>query len=106
MQLIMDTGKIYNERKYDAQKIDCAIDSLLVSEYGFNKSSDGFYYESGNKDDYTNFWSAILMLKDEKWFLNNVKTWLWFNSDDSDDPDDFAIEDLIEHYIDKSKISA
>ena len=106
MQLIMDINKIRREKLYDADKISYAIDSLLSTEYGLIKGSNGFYMESGKCDDYTNFWGAILLLKDEKWFLDNVKTWLWFNSDDSENPDDFAIEDLREHYIAKHKLSA
>jgi membrane protease subunit (stomatin/prohibitin family) len=62
--------------------------------------------ESGNKDDFANFWNAILLLKDQDWFLYNVKTWLWFNSDDSSNPEDFEIEDIKEHYIAKTKKTA
>lgn len=103
MQVIMDNEKIHQEKVYKADKIQRAIDNLLLFEYGFAKSEDGFYFESGSSEDYTNFWSAILLLKDEEWFLNNIKTWLWFNSDDSDNPEDFAIEDLREHYTKRKK---
>ena len=106
MQVIMDNEKIIREKVYNADKIQKAIDNLLKSEYGFIKGEDGFYFEHGNSEDYADFWSAILLLKDEEWFINNVNTWLWFNSDDSDDPEDFAIEDLREHYTTKRKKSA
>ena len=106
MQVIMGVKKIRREGVYDVEKIGQAIDSVLLSEYGFKKAAGGFYLESGKGDDYTNFWSAILMLKDEEWFLDNVKIWLWFNSDDSDNPEDFAIEDLREHYTAKQRLSA
>jgi len=106
MQVILDREKIRRESIYDANKIDRAIDSVLLTRYGFTKGVDGFYFESGKKDDYTDFWSAILLLKDENWFLDNLEKWLWFNSDDSDDPEDFAIEDLRAHYVIKEKKSA
>ena len=106
MQLIMDSEKIRRENKLNCDKVNQAIDGLLLSEYKFIKTSDGFYLERGNANDYTNFWCAILLLKDEDWFMDNVKTWLWYNSDDSDDPDDFVIEDLKGHYSMKHKKSA
>ena len=71
-----------------------------------NASDNGFYLESGKNDDYVNFWSAILLLKDEDWFLENLETWLWFNSDDSDAPADFVIEDLRDHYSESRRKSA
>jgi hypothetical protein len=46
------------------------------------------------------------MLKDEEWFIDNLKSWLWFNSDDSADPNDFSIEDLKAHYSDGLKKTA
>ena len=106
MQVVMDYEKIRRDNVYDVDKIERAIDSVLLGEYGFMKHADGLYLESGKSDDYTNFWSAILLLKDEGWFLDNVKTWLWFNSDDSHDPEDFAVEDLRAHYVVRRKKSA
>ena len=80
-----------------------AIDKVFVDKYGLTKGSDGYYLEGGTNDDFGNFWSAILLLKDQEWFLYNVKTWFWFNSDDSSDPEDFEIEDLKAHYLAKNK---
>jgi hypothetical protein len=102
----MDDAKIRREKLYDVGKIHRAVDSIFVDKYGLVKGKDGFFLESGRKDDYTGFWGAILLLKDEAWFLDNVKTWLWFNSDDSSDPHDFAIEDIKEHYLRKARKTA
>ena len=102
----MDTEKISRDKVFNKDKIENAIEELLTTEYGFLKTVDGFYLESGCSDDYANFWNAILLLKDEEWFIDNIKTWIWFNSDDSDDPNDFVIEDLREHYAVKHKKSA
>jgi hypothetical protein len=38
--------------------------------------------------------------------MDNIKTWLWFNSDDSSDPEDYAIEDIKSHYAAKTLLSA
>ena len=32
------------------------------------------------------------------WFMDNANTWLYCNSDDSDNPKDFNEEDLLIHY--------
>ena len=106
MQVVLDIEKINQDKVYNAEKIQQAIDSVLLSEYKLVKTAGDIYLGSGSEDDYASFWNAILTLKDEEWFLNNVKTWLWFNSDDSDDPEDFAIEDLREHYLSKHRRSA
>lgn len=46
------------------------------------KGDDGFYYENGREDGFFGFMSSALILKDRDWFLDNVDTWLWYNSDD------------------------
>jgi hypothetical protein len=79
---------------------------VFVDEYGLVKGDNGFYLESGGKDDFVDFFGAILLLKDEEWFMDNVKTWLWFNSDDSANPEDFAIDDIKAHYLRKARKSA
>jgi virulence-associated protein VapD len=106
VQIIMDENKIRAERKYDLSKIYRAIDSVFVGKYGLVKDDNGFYIESGRKNDFADFWNAILLLKSQEWFLDNVRTWLWFNSDDSSDPEDFAVEDIREHYLAKARKTA
>ncbi|MDR1184935.1 MAG: hypothetical protein LBK67_09070 [Coriobacteriales bacterium] len=106
VQVLMDDGKIDSEEKYDVGKVHRAVDRVFTERYGLLKGKDGFYLERGSELDYANFWNAILLLKDQPWFLDNVETWLWFNSDDSPDPADFAVEDLREHYASKQKTLA
>jgi hypothetical protein len=106
VQVVLDEKKIKDEKRYSLAKISSAIDSVFVEKYGLLKGSDGFYLESGTKDDYVDFLSAILLLKDQGWFMENVKIWLWFNSDDSSDPNDFAVEDIKSHYASKLQLSA
>jgi hypothetical protein len=106
VQVILDKKKIKEEKRYSLAKITRAIDSVFVEKYGLLKGSEGFYLESGVKDDYVDFLSAILLLKDQSWFMDNVKIWLWFNSDDSSDPNDYAVEDIKLHYTGKLQLSA
>jgi hypothetical protein len=32
----------------------------------------------------------------KRWFMDNVDTWLYFNSEDSEDPTDYVVEDFKE----------
>lgn len=41
-------------------------------------------------------------LKKQEWFMKNVATWILYDSDDSDSPDDFSAEDLTAHYARKN----
>lgn len=34
--------------------------------------------------------------------MDNASSWLLYESDDSDNPDDFYVEDLLEHYREKN----
>ena len=43
-----------------------------------------------------NFGIAMTTLGNKRWFMENVDTWLYFYSEDSEDPDDFVIEDFKE----------
>jgi hypothetical protein len=106
VQIILDEKQIIADGQYDLAKMHLVIDRLFVDIYGLVKGNDGYYLERGNKDDFADFWNAILSLKDQDWFLYNVKTWLWFNSDDGADPDDFEVEDLREHYLANAKMTA
>lgn len=98
LQIVLDDEKVLREHRFSLAKMESAVDSVCVDRYGLVKGVDGFYFDGGRQGAYVDFMSAILALKDQSWFLDNVKTWLWFNSDDSSDPDDFAIEDVKRHY--------
>jgi virulence-associated protein VapD len=94
MQIQMDVPKINRERRYNAHKMQHSIDKFMVDKLGLQKASGGFYLGSGNGKDFSMFGIAFNTLRKKDWFTDNVKTWLYFNSDASDDPSDFAIEDF------------
>jgi virulence-associated protein VapD len=96
MQIIMDEGKIIKEGKYNLKKLYASLDDFLVSKLGFEKISDNFYCGRGTRNDYAHFGVAMTTLGKKQWFMENVDTWLYFNSDDSNDPDDFDVEDFKE----------
>ena len=106
MQIIMDEGKILREEKYNLDKIYETLDRFFIDNLNLQKDKDGFYLGSGAKTDFGNFGRAVWTLGKKAWFLENVDTWLYFNSDDSDDPDDFVIEDFKEYCLRKYKATA
>lgn len=89
----MDREKILKDGIYNAGKIESYIDSLFEKE-GLVKADEGLYIETGDKSDYARFWAIIMYLKDLKWFCNYVSEFVWYNSDDSNDPEDFYVEDV------------
>jgi len=106
MQIIMDDAKILQEKKYSLEKIYAALDDYFINKLHINKGDDGFYIGSGAKGDFGNFGLAMWTLGKKAWFMDNVTTWLYFNSEDSDDPNDFVIEDFRDFCLQKYKTSA
>ena len=83
------------------RSLQTAVDDLLVGRYALVKGDDGFYYENDQEDGFFGFMSSALILKDRDWFLDNVDTWLWYNSDDMPEPDMFSVEDAKEFFLSK-----
>ncbi len=106
MQIIMDESKVLREKKYSLSKIYGTLDRFFLDNLHLAKGEDGFYLGSGAKTDFGNFGRAMWTLSKKAWFLENVKTWLYFNSDDSDDPDDFVIEDFKDYCLKKYQTTA
>jgi hypothetical protein len=96
MQIVMDEKKIEREGKYRLEDIYKALDDYFVKELSIPKSKSGFYVGTGAKGDFGNFGLAMWTLGKKDWFMDNVDTWLYFNSEDSDDPEDYVIEDFKE----------
>ncbi|MDR1184939.1 MAG: hypothetical protein LBK67_09090 [Coriobacteriales bacterium] len=94
MQIVMDDEKIRRDAPYEVARVHEVLDSYLVGELGLRKASNGFYHGNGRGTDFSDFGFAFNTLRKKDWFLDNVKTWLYFNGDASDNPDDFAVEDF------------
>ena len=101
MQIIMDDKKIVREKKYDARKIYSALDKYFIEKLGMKKGTDGFYIGPGSSHDFSRFGLAYSYLSEKDWFLDNVETWLYYNSDASYDPNDYVVEDFKEHCLKK-----
>jgi hypothetical protein len=106
MQIIMDEDKIVREGKYSLDKIHRVLDDYFVEKLHTVKTDDGFYVGTGAKGDFGNFGLAMWTLGKKAWFMDNVKTWLYFNSEGSDDPNDFVIEDFKDFCLRNDQASA
>ena len=106
MQIIMDDEKIKQQGQYNAAKIHQALDAFLIEKLGFKKAENGFYLGDGSRRDFSYFGIAFNTLRKKPWFVENIKTWLYFNSDASDDPEDFVIEDFKAVCLESQRISA
>jgi len=101
MQIVLDHEKIAREQRYNAQKIQAALDNYMVNKLQLRKGDNGFYLGADPRKDFSRFGLAFSTLSDQDWFLDNVKTWLYFNSDSSDDPSDFVIKASLSTAVNK-----
>jgi hypothetical protein len=94
MQIKMDERKLKREGNYSLERVYGTIDDYMVNRLNFQKKPDGFYVGTGSPNDFGNFGLAMVTLGKKPWFMDNVDIWLYFNSEDSDDPNDFVVEDF------------
>ena len=63
------------------------------------------YYGNGDPGDYGIFGRIITTLKNKVWFVDHACKWLWYNSDDSDNEDDYSVEDVLYHYTKRKSVA-
>lgn len=104
----LNNGQIMKDAKYQPDSIIGAVDKAF-SKYDFKRETlqDGTicYYGNGQPSDYGVFGRLITTLKSKDWFLPYLDKWLWYNSDDGDNENDFTVEDVLYHYTKKESVS-
>ena len=105
MVIKMNEEKISTSKEYTVERIYQALDRIFSNKGISNKGMDrtdtdrGIEYVGHDRPtDFAYFGKIMLGLKDQPWFMDNAKTWLYCNNDDSDNPTDFNEEDLLDHY--------
>lgn len=58
----------------------------------------------GCTKDYACFGKLITALRNQSWFMEYVERWIWYNSDDGEDENDFVVEDVLLHYTNRTSI--
>lgn len=108
LEMRLNEGLINADAKHTPTEIYGAIDKVF-SKYSFNKEAlpDGTFSYSGNgaATDFGAFANLVLFLKKKDWFMPYLDKWLWYNSDDGVNENDFAVEDILYHYANRRSAS-
>lgn len=108
LEIKMDENKIIADQKYQVESIYQALEQSF-SRYRLNqtKEPDGTLCFTGNgkPEDYGAFGCIITSLKEKVWFMAYVTKWIWYNSDDGENAEDFAVEDVLYHYTKKLSVA-
>ena len=101
LEIRLNENKILTEGKYTTECLNQTLISAFEEEQlDCRKESDGtlVFVGRGRAKDYGCFGMLITALKREMWFMNYVEKWIWYNSDDGESEDDFAVEDVLLFY--------
>lgn len=108
LEIKLDEEKINREQKYSAISIYQTLEQVF-SKYHLRKERklDGtvVFWGNGHLKDYGAFGSIITSLKEKDWFMPYVTKWVWYNSDDGEDENDFSVEDVLYHYTKKVSVA-
>lgn len=100
MIISLNEEKIIKEGKLNLNTIHEKLDNIF-SKRGFKLSIDNncrTYSGTGSDTDYPNLGIILNRLKKQDWFVSNLLVWLLCANEDSDDPEVFDEEDLIEYF--------
>lgn len=95
MLIELDRDKILREQEYNLTEMEDCIERLFT-DVGMHRDADGFFVDG----DFISIGAIVWSLSDTQWFIENVKRWLWYESENEHPTDDseFSIEDLVAHY--------
>jgi len=108
LEIKLDESKIKADQKYKAESIYQSLEQTFARyRLCMVKEPDGtlFFCGNGNPKDYGAFGCIITSLKEKSWFMDYVTKWLWYNSDDGENEEDFAVEDVLYHYTKKISVA-
>ena len=103
----LNEERILRDGKYAPERIYRSVDNAFA-KFNLPKTTleDGTvrYTGTGNPRDYGAFGRLIISLTEKEWFIPFVDKWLWFNSDDGINENDFSIEDVLYHFTQKRSV--
>ena len=100
MIICLNEEKIQNDNVFNINVLYEKLNTIF-SKRGFSLSlENGRHVYSGtdSSSDYPNLGIILNGLKKQEWFVQNISIWLLCNNEDSDTPDDFDEEDLVEYF--------
>lgn len=98
MYIELDKTKIETEGIYSYEKMQQNIENRIESVGGY-KDADS-WYTNGTWEE---FGAIASNLERSDWFMDNVKTWLWNNTDYEEENSDNCIEDLLEEIANEKR---
>lgn len=93
MLIELDREKIEQERIYDIEELEACIAERFAAD-NIYKDENGTFVGG----DFATLGAIVLDLYHTEWFLDNAKTWLWFeleNNTDNPTDDDYSVEDFL-----------
>lgn len=90
MLIELNEKKIEEEKIYNLDKLWAHLDARFANFDGYRDETG--WYVNGT---FEGFGAIMENLKEEEWFINNVKTWLWRNTAYEKKPGDLYIEDIL-----------
>jgi hypothetical protein len=95
----LNAGNTDGEGSCAPADISRRVDEYMLGILGFNKIGNGYYAGRGRVGDLIRAGYVSHQLSKQDWFAQNIRSWLLFNSDESDDPDDYHISDIRRTYF-------
>ena len=96
VEIVLDEEKILREGK-NLDEMWLNIDNEYT-KYGLKRIAQGVYTDAGRDSDWMKFGNANISLAGKRWLTDYLKSWLWLNSDDGKNEDDFVVEDILTEY--------
>ncbi len=108
LEIKLNEDLVEREAKHSVQNIYQTLDKMF-GKYDFCKSisDDGTicFRGNGKKQDYGAFGLLITTLKNKEWFMPYLEKWLWYNSDDGVNENDYAVEDVLYFYTKRESVT-
>ncbi len=108
LEIKLDDSKIRADQKYKVESIYQSLEQTFAKyKLRMVQESDGtlFFCGNGNPRDYGAFGCIITSLKEKAWFMDYVTKWIWYNSDDGENEEDYAVEDVLYHYTKRMSVA-
>ncbi|MDA3062947.1 MULTISPECIES: hypothetical protein [unclassified Campylobacter] len=92
-KIVLDEAKIKQEGKYSVDELWSRIDKIANS-CNMQKSDTNTYYAVRGENGFSSLGSFVYVyLIKEKWFIDNVKEWLWLDEEEGNED---LIKDIAE----------
>ena len=111
LEIRLNAEQISEGGKYTPEVLQgTLIRAFQKEQMDYSEKPDGtlLFVGRGCTNDYACFGKLIMALRNQSWFMEYVERWIWYNSDDGEDENDFVVEDVLQQravrVINESKI--